>query len=73
MEQLTKEVSAENITRNNRRDIFVRSMSRHYKEGQRRSLKSVEFRDASLPGYELGSRGTEMRIEASELSAVQRS
>jgi hypothetical protein len=24
-------------------------------------LKKVEFRDASLPGYELGSRGIELR------------
>jgi hypothetical protein len=24
-------------------------------------LKSVEFRDASLPGYELGNRGIELR------------
>jgi hypothetical protein len=37
-------------------------------KGQRRWSESVEFRDASLPQYELGSRG----IEASELlSAVQ--
>jgi hypothetical protein len=28
---------------------------------QRRSFELVEFRDASLPGYKPGSRGTELR------------
>jgi hypothetical protein len=32
-----------------------------YKKGQRRLFESVEFRDASLPGYELGKRGIELR------------
>jgi hypothetical protein len=39
------------------------SVLRGYKEKKRRSFQSVEFRDDSLPGYELGCRG----IEASEL------
>jgi hypothetical protein len=57
MERLGKHVSAETNSRNNRRVVFcvVRA------EEQRRSFKSVEFRDAMLPGYELGSRGIELR------------
>jgi hypothetical protein len=31
-----------------------------YKEQFTRELSTVEFRDASLPGYELGSRGIEL-------------
>jgi hypothetical protein len=69
MEQLSKHPSAEENTRNNRRTVFcVRSVPRDYKKDKTRLFESVEFRDASLPGYEPGSRG----VEASDLlSAVQ--
>jgi hypothetical protein len=43
-------------------------------KGQRRSFKPVEFRDASLPEYELGSRGTELRncgLRSIECSGVE--
>jgi hypothetical protein len=57
MERFGKHVSAETNSRNNTRAVFsVRSVSRGY-EKDKNSFKSVEFRDASLPGYELGGRG----------------
>jgi hypothetical protein len=63
MEQLSKHVSAEKITRKNRRAVFsVRSVPRGYKKGNK-LFETVEFREASLPGYEFGSK----EIEASEL------
>jgi hypothetical protein len=44
------------------------SVPRGYKKDKEDMFKSVESRDAALPGYKLGSTG----IEASELlSAVQ--
>jgi hypothetical protein len=69
VEQLSKYVSAQTNSRNNRRAVFyVWSVPRGHKRGKEDRLSQFEFRDASLPGYELGSRG----IEASELlSAVQ--
>jgi hypothetical protein len=65
IERLGKHVSAET----NRRTVFLmRSVPRDYKKDNELCFKLVEFRDTSLPGYELASRG----IEASELlSAVQ--
>jgi hypothetical protein len=37
-------------------------------EEQRSSFKSIEFQDAIPPGYELGSRGIELRIEYVEVA-----
>jgi hypothetical protein len=63
MEQLSKHVSVEMNSRNNRRVVFsVWSMPRAYDNDKGNRLSRVEFRDASLPGYELGSRGIELKI-----------
>jgi hypothetical protein len=35
------------------------------------SVKCVEIRDASLPGYELGSRGIRLRVESSEMAIAE--
>jgi hypothetical protein len=60
MERLCKHVSTETNSRNNRKAVFsVRSVPRAYKKDKEGRFKSVEFRDASLPGYELGSTGIE--------------
>jgi hypothetical protein len=62
VERLGKHVSAETNSRNKRRAVFsVRSVQRGYKKRKRRSFKAVEFRDTSLPVYELGSRVVELR------------
>jgi hypothetical protein len=68
VERFGKHVFMEKNSRNNRRTVFCAVRVEGLQKGQRRSFKSVEFRDATLQGYELGSRG----IEASKLfSAVQ--
>jgi hypothetical protein len=62
MEQLGKHVSAETNSGNNRRAVFsLRFVPRGYKKDSEDRFKLVEFRDASLPGYELSSRGIEWR------------
>jgi hypothetical protein len=38
------------------------SVPRGYKKDKKDRLSRVEFRDASLPGYELGSRGIELSL-----------
>jgi hypothetical protein len=74
MEQLSKRVSVKTNSRNNIRAVFsVRSVPRGYKKGKGDRFKAVEFRDASLPGYKLGIRLTELRnrdIRIIEFSSV---
>jgi hypothetical protein len=41
---------------NIRETVFCVDNDEELQKGQRKSFKSVEFRDTSLPGYELGSR-----------------
>jgi hypothetical protein len=61
MERLGKHISAETNSRNSTRAVFsVRSVPRGYTK-DKEDLKSVEFWDASLPGYEVGNRGIELR------------
>jgi hypothetical protein len=68
VERFGKHVFTEKNSRNNRRTVFYAVRVEGLKKGQRRSFKSVEFRDASLQGYALGSRGSEA---TDLLSAVQ--
>jgi hypothetical protein len=63
MERLCKHVSAETISRNNRRAVFsVCSFAEGLLNERRRLFESVKFRDASLPGYELGNRRFELKF-----------
>jgi hypothetical protein len=62
MERPSKHVSTETNSPNKKRAVFSAwPVQRGYKRRQRRWFKAVEFGDASLPGYELGSRGRELR------------
>jgi hypothetical protein len=52
----------------------MQTVPRGYKKDKEDRLESVEFRDASLPGYEFGSRGVELRnsgIRIIECSSVE--
>jgi hypothetical protein len=62
MKRLGKHVSAETNSRNNRRVVFpVRSVPSVYKQNKK-TFQSFEFRDASLPGYELGNGGVVIEL-----------
>jgi hypothetical protein len=61
MEQLSKHVSVKTNLHNDKRAVFCVVKAKGLYKEQRRSFESVEFRDASLPGYELGSRGIELK------------
>jgi hypothetical protein len=74
MEGLGRHVSTETSSCNNRRAVFNAVRAEGLYKGQGRSFKSVEFRDVSLPGYELGSKGIELRscgIRIIECSSVE--
>jgi hypothetical protein len=66
VERLDKYVSAETNSRNSGRGVFCEVRAEGLWKGQIRSFKSVEFRDASLPGYELESREIDLRESAVE-------
>jgi hypothetical protein len=58
MEQLSKHVSAGTNTSNNRRSVFsVRTVPTGYKKDKEVRFKTIEFRETSLPEYELEGRG----------------
>jgi hypothetical protein len=55
MEQLSKYVSAETNSRNNKRAVFCAVRAEGLLKGQRRSFKAGEFRDATCQVMSLGA------------------
>jgi hypothetical protein len=73
MERLGKHISVETNSHNTRDAVFCAVHAEGLLKGQR-TFKSVEFWDASLPGYELGCWGVELRnlcIRILECSLVE--